>query len=225
MYPVQAYWTSLLVGLFLNDYFHRLMAGFLPNQQCLKTYSDHLWTFDHDSIVWNLSRSFWSSHAQSSWLLISMFTEKATWSLFGSCPLLVVYHSDVSIKTLSDCLSLLTAPFQKRPASPARAPPPTWCATDLQSTDPARKTNSFAGWSKGCQNMFFGGTPYWSNTKTALHIKMKTRFHQKLPFQNRAQDEHHKCHAFGEIYFHWKLDIISRTFSYKLSSHMETWQV
>ena len=95
MYPVQAYWTSLLVGLFLNDYFHRLMAGFLPNQQCLKTYSDHLWPFDHDSIVWNLSRSFWSSHAQSSWLLIPMFTEKATRGLFGSCPLLVVYHSDV----------------------------------------------------------------------------------------------------------------------------------
>ena len=118
---------------------------------CLKTYSDHLWLFDNDSIVWNLSRSFWSSHAQSSWLLISMFTEKATRSLFGSCPLLVVYHSDVSIKSLSDCLSLLTAPFQKRPASPARAPPPTWCATDLPSTDPARKTNSFAGWSKGCQ--------------------------------------------------------------------------
>ena len=193
MYPVQAYWTSLLV--------HRLMAGFLPNHPCLKTYSDHLWPFDHDSIVWNLSRSFWSSHAQSSWLLIPMFTEKAT-SLFGSCPLLVVYYYHVhqDFKWLFIITLRNTAPFQKRPASPARAPPPTWCATDLPSTDPARKTNSFAGWSKGCQNMFFGGTPYWSNTKTALHIKMKTRFHQKLPFQNRAQDEHHKRHAFGEIY-------------------------
>ena len=184
MYPVQAYWTSLLVvvvvGLFLNSF-----RRFLPNHPCLKTYSDHLWPFDHDSIVWNLSRSFWSSHAQSSWLLISMFTEKAARSLFGSCPLLVVYHSDVSIKTLSDCLSLLTAPFQKRPASPARAPPPTWCATDLPSTDPARKTNSFAGWSKGfpIKTCFLVGHPIGQTQKLFCTLKWKQDFIKNYLFR------------------------------------------
>ena len=186
-----------------------MMAGFLPNHPCLNTYSDHLWTFDHDSIVWNLSRSFWSSHAQSSWLLISMFTEKATRSLFGSCPLLVVYHSDVLCQVVYHYL----LPLSRKDLLHLRELllQPDVQPTCHRQTLPGRQTALQVG-QKGVtpwvphQNMFFGGTPCWSNTKTALHIKMKTRFHQRWPFQNRAQDEHHKCHTFGEIYFHWKLD-------------------
>ena len=206
MYPVQAYWTSLLVGLFLNDYFHRLMAGFLPNQQCLKTYSDHLWPFDHDSIVWNLSRSFWSSHAQSSWLLISMFTEKATRSLFGSCPLLVVYHSDVLCQDFKWLFIITYCPFPEKTCFTCASSSSNLMCNRLAIDRPCPEDKQLCRLVKRVpirvshQNMFFGGTPYWSNTKTALHIKMKTRFHQKLPFQNRAQDEHHKRHAFGEIY-------------------------
>ena len=134
--------------------------------------------------------------------------KKATRNLFGSCPLLVVYHSDVSIKTLSDCLSLLYCYFPEKTCFTCASSSSNLMCNRLAIDRPCPEDKQLCRLVKRVshQNMFFGGTPYWSNTKTVLHIKMKTRFHQRWPFQNRAQDEHHKCHTFGEIYFHWKFD-------------------
>ena len=168
MYPVQAYWTSLLVvvvvGLFLNS-FHRLMAGFLPNHQCLKTYSDHLWPFDHDSIVWNLS--FWSSHAQSSWLLIPMFTEKAT-SLFGSCPLLVVYHSDVLCQVVYHYL----LPLSRKDLLHLRELllQPDVQPTCHRQTLPGRQTALQVG-QKGVKTCFLVGHPIGQTQKLLCTLK------------------------------------------------------